>query len=217
MESGTRDTGIVTGGYALAEGGHNPYVAHRVSLADMSSGLGGEVQAFLGSRPGGCLEQVPEWVRLVKRAQAQHLYVVLVRDRAGALVGILPFLVHRWPLECRLGEVRLWRLPLRRLTVLGEENALPEDNAAFRAAFAALLDDRDLRFDALWFEMVPVGGALHEFLTSDGMVRGRLRGFLPSEPRPHHRLRLGESFEQYLHGFSKKHRQNLTRAARKLV
>jgi hypothetical protein len=132
-----------------------------------------------------------------------------------ALRGFAAFVKKYWPVKWQLGEITLAKLPLRRLCLLGGRACFPEDPAAYGLLFRALSREND--FDALFMEAIEDDCLLWQLIKSDANINRAFSRYVPDSPRPRVLLRCEGTFQEYLEGFSSKHRKNLVRMWRKFL
>ncbi|MCH7814919.1 MAG: GNAT family N-acetyltransferase [Planctomycetes bacterium] len=155
-------------------------------------------------------------------------------DRLGAfalrgsdgLTGLMPYLLQSYPLPCRIGEVCLFRAPLRRLRLLHEFGHWPDAPAKYDDLLAKVAEvvsgepkpgGGPSGVDLVWATALPVESVLARIVTGR---RGRGGGFVryqSTQATPHHRIRLTETFEAYLADMSPKTRSALRRKTRNLL
>ncbi|MCP4249315.1 MAG: GNAT family N-acetyltransferase [bacterium] len=148
-----------------------------------------------------------------------------LRER-GRLTGLMPYLLQSYPLPCRIGEVCLFRVPLRRMRLLHEFGYWPDLSAAYEALLKGIAEAVSVRprlgggpsgVDLVWATALPAESELAR-MAAGGPGRGEaFVRYQPTQPTPHHRIRLTATFEAYLAGLSPKSRSGLRRKARKLL
>ena len=133
--------------------------------------------------------------------------------------GYAPFFRQSRPVGLQIGEMRLASIPLTRLTLVGEP-LLDEvdERAAFDSVIALL---RSLRAhlgpgEALCFEALPLEGPAYRAITSHAFVREAFLLVHLGKPFEHHSIKMPATFDEYLHQFSARSRQNLLRGERNL-
>lgn len=169
-------------------------------------------QKFYGRSASACWMHHLGWIKGYYEGQTEDVRLYPLYQ-SGTLVGIAPFLVRDWPLRWYLGEIELFRFPLRRLRLLGDSIGFAEDEKAYDALFGKL-GAAGGEFDTLFLEGLPVESYLWKYLHSSPLIRASFVAYEPVAPSPHPVLRIQGSFEEYMGKFSSKHRKNLTRSVR---
>jgi hypothetical protein len=189
--------------------------AHKVRLERCS--LGAANQRFLcgwekfesGRGPDSPMHD-PEWVRGYFLEDLPNITSYLLRDGNDLVCGQASFVLKDWPLKLYLGELRVAELPLRRLRLLGESPALPEDESLYDLLFQELAAAPG--FDCLHLAQISVESFLWKYVTTSPVVEKAFSRYQPEPASLHTSLRFGASFEEYMRtNFSKHHRKNLRR------
>lgn len=156
----------------------------------------------------------PEWCQ---GTEAAHPGIVrlLTLSRGGEVEVVVPFLLRRSPLDCRLGEYRVVRFQPRMLLPAGEDPALGEDETAWEALFAALRPGPQLDFDVLRF-VAPTGSWLWAYLRATAWQRFGLHPYQPGAAVRRHGIALPASFALYAAKFTAKTRGNRVRECKNL-
>ena len=154
-------------------------------------------------------------------------------DRLGAFLlsnggrtgGLVPYVLQSYPLPCRIGDVRLFNAPLRRMRLLHEAGYWPDSPTACQALLSEIAETVRTGsanghgasvVDVVCATGVPVDSGLARALTTGGVPR-QFRVYSPTPPVRHQRILLPDSFEAYLAGLSPKSRATLRRKVRKLL
>jgi hypothetical protein len=161
----------------------------------------------LGSDPAWCEGTEAAYPGAVK---------LLTLFRGGELAVVVPFLLLRSPIDCRLGEYNVVRFRPRLLLPAGEEPALGGDAEAWNSAFSALLSPpAALDFDVLRVA-APTASGLWTLLQGTSWRRLGLCPYEPAAPVLHQRIAMPETFEAYAAKFSAKTRGNRNRELKNL-
>jgi len=156
----------------------------------------------------------PDWLTVHFAGKGEPVFVYLLY-RSGSLCGVAPFAFNNWPLKWHIGEMTVAELPLRRLRVVGGAPRFPDDKEAWDLLFRYLAQS-GFNADAIYFDAVPIESFLWRYMTESRSLRRLFRKYVPQTPAQHYFLRLNGCFEEYMKGFSSKHRKNLNREVRKL-
>ena len=156
---------------------------------------------------------------------SHRLGAYVLHDDAGRL-GLMPYLLQQYPLPCRIGDVRLFSAPLRRIRLLHEAGYWPDSPAAYRRLLDRIATTTAGRsgngtagpvVDVVCAFSVPVGSGLADFLATQAIADRRFRVYRPTPAVLHHRIRLPDTFQAYLAGLTAKSRTTLRRKVRKLL
>ncbi|MGH8960758.1 MAG: GNAT family N-acetyltransferase [Jatrophihabitantaceae bacterium] len=129
---------------------------------------------------------------------------------------MVPFLLLRAPVDCRLGEYNVVRFRPRMLLPAGDEPALGEDAEAWHGAFSALLTPRrELNFDALRIA-APTDSWLWGFIQRTAWKSFGICPYQPAAPVMHQRIAMPTTFEAYAAKFTAKTRGNRHRELKNL-
>ncbi len=143
------------------------------------------------------------------------------RDRRA----FMPYLLQSYPLPCRVGELRLFGAPLRRMRLLHEMGCWPESANAYRALLDGISEVSAPNggscagwspLDVVWLPAVPTESALGRFLAGGAAGNGFHR-YCPSPPVERHQIRLPATFNEYQTGHSTKSRATQHRKMRRLL
>src|ERR1700678_1712761 len=162
--------------------------------------------------PGHTLHSDPEWIAQRFKHEKENVRVFLV-EKAGEIVGAVPFVLNREPLVCELGQFALSRIPLRTLCLQGYTLNVPEEVAAYDKLFGQILRSDA---DAIYIENAKTSSFLWSYLRSSALSRQGFRFYTKTGPLPHCLVRLDGTFEGYLKRFSSKARKNRLRELRTL-
>jgi hypothetical protein len=157
----------------------------------------------------------PDWLRMEFRDRLADTWVLIIYegDRAA---GVLTFLIKRWPLYIRAGEVKAATIPLTRLCVLDGPLA-PESEELYDRIFSELSDAKDLGFDVIYLEVVAETSFLHRWLATSSVKEQRFRDYRPQGTMEHHRIDFPATLDLYWEGFSSKTRSTMRRKVKKLA
>jgi hypothetical protein len=184
----------------------------RLPLNGISPALMSQWEAFLEQNPSEAPLHNPRWL-LEEYGSANEALSVYFLYREDALAGFAPVVVSEWPVQCQLGEITLWRFPLRRLTLAGGRPHFPDEAAAYEMLFASLRAEES--FDAIYLDEVAADSFLWKFAATSPALRNGCSPYTPEAPAPRVLLKMEGDFEGYMARFSSKHRQTLRRKVRK--
>lgn len=195
------------------------YALHRARLHELPGHLERWRARFEAQSPR-LVYRDPGWVtELYRHPQAKvtredlHVYFL---EQDGALAGVWPLVLVRWPLECLFGEITWARLPMRRLCPPFSDADLPGDPRALDTVFEALARGAGADYDVLFFEDLLLDSTLWRYLHESPLVRRSFVLYAPEPPREHSFIDMGSSFDDYLGKFSAKTRSTLRRKVNKL-
>jgi CelD/BcsL family acetyltransferase involved in cellulose biosynthesis len=184
-------------------------------MSDLSSEIEGEWRALLDRSERSGMAHDPDWLRMEFRERLADTHVLLVYEGDHA-IGLLTFLIKRWPLYIRAGEVKAATIPLTRLCVL-DAPLVPDSQELYDRIFQELSDAKELGFDVIYLEVVSESSFLHRWLATSATAKDRFRDYRPQGTMEHHRLNFPDTLEQYWEGFSSKTRSTMRRKVKKLA
>ena len=162
--------------------------------------------------PGHTLHGDPEWIAQRFKYEKENVRVFFV-EKAGEIIGAVPFVLNREPLVCELGQFALSRIPLRTLCLQGYTLNVPEEVAAYDKLFSQILQSD---IDAIYIENAKAESFLWSYLQNSALGRQEFRFYTKTGPLPHCLIRLDGTFESYLKRFSSKARKNRLRELKNL-
>jgi hypothetical protein len=131
-------------------------------------------------------------------------------------VAVVPFMLRRAPLDCRIGEYKLFRFRPWLLMPAGEELGMGEEVDAWEAMLTAIVKPvSGWQFDALRFTAA-TDSFQWAFLQGTPWQRWGLRPYVPHPAARHHRINMPVSFAAYAAKFTAKTRGNRARELKTL-
>jgi hypothetical protein len=157
----------------------------------------------------------PDWLRVEFRDRLDQTYAMLIYEGERA-IGLLTFLLKRWPLYIRAGELKAVTIPLTRLCMLDTPIA-PDSNDLYDRIFQELAEAKGLEFDVIYLEVVPDTSFLHTHLQTSAALARRFRSYRPQGTMEYHQIQFTETLDQYYENFSSKTKSTMRRKVKKLA
>ncbi len=184
-------------------------------LSDLDPTFERDWRAFLRDAEHPGMFHDPDWLRVEFRDRLDQTYGLLLYE--GDLpVGLSTFVIKRWPLYVRAGELKAVTLPLTRLCVLGEPIA-PSSHAVYDQLFQYLAETEGLDFDVIYLEIVTEGSFLATYLATSATLSRRFREYRPQGTMEHHQIRFPATLDKYWEQFSSKTKSTMRRKVKKLA
>ena len=163
------------------------------------------------------VHQHPDWlsIEIAARDKPGLAPLVVTLHFKGERVGVAPFLLRRWNWPCRFGYWSVARFPVRMAALCGEGFMAPLDLLAQEAVLRALASARS-PVQVVFLESLPVESPLWEAIRTSPEVARNFWVYSPAGITPRRRIRLPDSFDAYLAGFSSDSRNKMRRWAKKL-
>jgi len=156
----------------------------------------------------------PAWAEYVA-ARGVPVSVVVARERDGSVVGLVPFVYHRFPFEYEVGSRVLMKTGLVIANILGSLPLMPRDATLLSELANCLLGARD-DCDGILFDSLPVGHPCWDLGTLRSQSADRAIGYGPMGTHTAHLVELRGSFDDYVRGLKPRFRYNVQRAVRML-
>jgi hypothetical protein len=191
---------------------------NRVELIRLSDPIDPKIErewrALLDTAPLPWMYHEPDWLRFEFATLIDKTYAMLLYEGDKA-VALVTFVLKKWPLRVRIGEVQVAPIPFTRCVVLDEPIA-PEDPAVFERMFRAL-GEAKIPFDAVYLEVIVQNKTMDNYLRSNAVVAGAFREYRPQGMLEHHQIHFPKTIDEYWEkNFSPKTKRNLQRKVRKL-
>lgn len=161
---------------------------------------------------GDSLGSDPDWCRGLEAVYPETMRWVRVSH--GAESQVVPWLLRRRELDCRLGEWAWLRFHPRLLQPAGEELGLPAQPEAYAAMMRTLLE-QSREWDVMQL-FAPTDSAWWRWLNSDAVAALGLQRYQPQAPSPRFLLQFPATFAEYTAKFTAKTRKNRERELRHL-
>src|SRR5277367_2701563 len=154
----------------------------------------------------------PDWIEERFKRQKENVRIYFLESEKK-VIGAVPLVLLRGPLECTLGKSVVARFPMRILRLQGYAPNLPSETSAYDGLFAKILESK---FDAIQMSHTKMSSFLWSYLHSSMLIRKSFSLYIRSGPLPHPLIQLRGSFASYMSGFSSKARKNRLREIKKM-
>jgi CelD/BcsL family acetyltransferase involved in cellulose biosynthesis len=154
----------------------------------------------------------PDWCRGIEAVYPDSLR--WVRLGHGVETVLVPWLLRRREMDCRLGEWAWCRFHPRLVQPAGDVQSIPADPDLYATLFSVLQKQGDT-WDVMHLD-IPTASPLWNWLQAGQAENFGLRVYRPGPPTPHFLLEFPASFTAYAAKFTAKTRKNREREVRHL-
>jgi hypothetical protein len=187
----------------------------RARLSDLDPAVERDWRDLLSRSDRVSMALDPDFLGMEFRERLDDTYALLLYE-GDRPIAALTFVLKRWPLYIRAGELKAATIPLTRLCVLDAPIAA-ESAELYDRIFGELAGAKDLGFDVIYLEVVSETSFLHQWIATSSVAAQCFRDYRPQGTMEHHRIDFPETLDRYWEGFSSKTRSTMRRKVKKLA